>query len=160
MDSNKNFATKGSVNAVLTALGGSGLDVNDARFATKEDLLKIAAAVSGGRAPIEFITTSGLTELKKGTLTVVTDSPAQMALEFGFENPSEIYQSEYVLVFRAGETTTLTMTMPDGYALTWADGEPEWTAGALYEINFLSLEKAINENKIIGALYKEYTEAV
>lgn len=121
---------------------------------------KLGGSGGGGETNnIIYTTTAEFSELEAGKMTVITDSPATMSLVFSLSQPSETKKSEYVLIFKAGETTSVTITAPNGYVFNWADGEPTWTAGNLYEINFLSLEKAINENKVIGVLYKEYTEA-
>ena len=107
---------------------------------------------------LEKTSVADLSLLKRNTQTVVTDSPENMNLVFALESPVETEINEYVLIFKAGENTNVEISAPSGYALNWSDGEPTWTTGKLYEINFLSLEKEINTNKVIGVLFKEYTE--
>ncbi len=83
--------------------------------------------------------------LSRNAITVLEDSPAAMALSFTLESPSETEKSEYRLVFRAGANTSAAITPPDGYAFSWITSEPEWKAGRVYEISFLSLEKALTD---------------
>lgn len=128
-------------------------------IALDETLQRIAAAMEIHPNAIDSKTTAQATSLQANHTTVISDSPATMNLAFTLADVSSTVDTEWRLIFVAGTTTTMAVTAPTGYVLNWADGEPTWTAGTLYEISFASLEKPITSGgaKVIGVLFKEYT---
>ena len=114
---------------------------------------------TSGALKIKRTSTADFTKLDLNTKTVITDSPDDMELVFTLESPSDTVESRYKLTFIAGENTSMVITPPAGYVLDWENGEPEWTAGVMYELLFISLEKAFNAGKVISVMYASFEEA-
>lgn len=93
--------------------------------------------------------------LSANTCTVVTGRPTALNVTLGA--PAADTDTEWRLIFRAGEGFALTETAPSGYAIQW-EAEPVWQAGTVYELSYGNVFLPGDDGGVvIGVLWRAWT---
>lgn len=109
---------------------------------------------ASGLLPVARTAAADLT-LAANTCTVVEGRPASLNIALGA--PVSDTDTEWRLIFRAGENFALADTAPSGYAIQW-EAEPVWQAGTIYEVSYGNVFLAgADGSAVIGALWRAWT---
>ena len=93
--------------------------------------------------------------LNANTCTVVTGQPTALNITLGV--PVSDTDTEWRLIFKAGEGFALSDTAPSGYAIQW-EAEPVWQAGTDYEVSYGNVFLAgADGSVVIGVLWRAWT---
>lgn len=107
-----------------------------------------------GLLPVTQTANTTLT-LNANTCTVVTGQPTALNVTLGA--PVSDTDTEWRLIFKAGENFALTDTAPSGYAIQW-EAEPVWQAGTIYEVSYGNVFLAgADGSVVIGVLWRAWT---
>lgn len=107
-----------------------------------------------GLLPVTHTADTTLT-MEANTCTVVTGQPTVLNVTLGA--PVSDTDTEWRMIFKAGEGFILTDTAPSGYAIQW-ESEPVWQVGTIYEVSYGNVFLAgADGSVVIGALWRSWT---
>ena len=142
--------------------GGSGgttdhTELSNRDAAGQHPMSAIEGLVSALSSLENGITTTAETSvtLTHRSTTVITGAPTALTVSLSAPVSGKDYLTG--LIFKAGESFTLTETAPEGYSIVWSD-TPGWTAGNVYEVIYRCLWIADGNGKVmISAKFSEVT---
>ena len=95
------------------------------------------------------------TTVTANSCVVITGQPTALSITLG--TPATDMDTEWRLIFKAGENFQLSDTAPSGYTLQW-EAEPVWQSGTIYEISYANMFlTGSDDNIIIGVLWRAWT---